>query len=81
MQMLIGWTSTTHYRYPDQPRELHQQIVDALRDQDLARGEAVLTEHIADAHQRALLARQSLRSSSTVDENEGSSSQSHPVQL
>jgi DNA-binding GntR family transcriptional regulator len=79
MQMLIGWTSKTHYRYPDQPRELHQQIVDALRDQDLAQGEAVLTEHIADAHQRALMASRSLRISRAADENEKSNHQSQHV--
>ena len=79
MQMLIGWTSKTHYHYPDQPRELHQQIVDVLRDRDLAQGEAVLTEHIADAHQRALMASQSLRVSRAADENEDSSRQSQHV--
>lgn len=61
--MLIGLTSTTHYNYPDQPKELHQLVLDAIRQQDLKQAEACLGEHILDAQRRAGTALQSLRSS------------------
>jgi DNA-binding GntR family transcriptional regulator len=69
-QMLIGWTSKTHYRQPDQPRETHQRIVDTLREKDIEQGEAFLTEHFIDAQRRATMASQSLHSSSAGGENE-----------
>jgi DNA-binding GntR family transcriptional regulator len=61
-QMLIGVTSRTHYRYPDQPKKLHQSILDAIRDKDLKRAESSVTDHIWDAQQRALTALSALRS-------------------
>jgi DNA-binding GntR family transcriptional regulator len=67
-QMLIGWTSKTHYQQPDQPREWHQGILDAIRDRDLARGEAVLTDHILDAQRRAATAAASLRLNSSEED-------------
>jgi DNA-binding GntR family transcriptional regulator len=60
-QMLIGWTSRTYYQQPDQPKEWHQRILDAIREGDLARGRAVLTDHILDAQRRAVMAATSLR--------------------
>lgn len=54
-QLLIGLTTKTH-NYGNQPMELHQKILDALRAKDLATAEATLTAHIMDAQQRALQA-------------------------
>lgn len=54
-QLLIGLTTKTH-EYPNQPKELHQRILDALRTGDLVSAEAALTAHILDAQQRALSA-------------------------
>ena len=51
--MLIGLTSKTHYNYPDQPKELHQLVLDAIQNKDLRQAEACLTEHIVDAQRRA----------------------------
>ena len=67
-QMLIGWTSKTHYPQPDQPREMHQRIVDALREKDMEQGEAVLRDHFVDAQQRAMMASQGLHSGDDVGE-------------
>lgn len=61
--MLIGLTTKTHYNYPLQPQELHQQILNAILNNDLTQAEATLAEHIQDAEQRARVALQSLRSS------------------
>ncbi len=62
-QILIGVTSRTHYEYPDQPKKLHQIILDAIRDKDLKRAESRVTDHILDAQQRAYTALRALRSS------------------
>ena len=51
-QLLIGWTTSTHYS--DQPMQLHQQILDAIRARDLPAAEAVLRDHILDGRDRAL---------------------------
>lgn len=51
-QLLIGWTTSTHYS--DQPMQLHQQILDAIRARDLLAAEAVLRDHILDGRDRAL---------------------------
>jgi DNA-binding GntR family transcriptional regulator len=67
-QMLIGWTSKTHYPQPDQPRETHQRIVDALREKDMELGKRYLTDHLIDAQRRAMMASQSLRSGSAGGE-------------
>jgi DNA-binding GntR family transcriptional regulator len=61
-QILIGVTSRTHYKYPDQPKKLHQTILDAIRDRDLQRAESSITDHILDAQQRAYTALRTLRS-------------------
>ena len=55
-QLLIGVTSRTHYDYPYQPKELHQRILDAVRDRDLKCAEAILTDHVLDAQRRAIVA-------------------------
>ncbi len=51
--LLIGMTSRTHQDRPEQPKELHQDILDAILANDVQRAEANLTEHILDAQQRA----------------------------
>ena len=51
--LLIGLTSKTEYDYPDQPKEFHQTILDAILAKDLEQAEAVLREHIIDAQARA----------------------------
>jgi len=61
-QILIGVTSRTHYKYPDQPKKLHQNILDVIRDRDLQRAESSVTDHILDAQQRAYSALRTLRS-------------------
>lgn len=60
-QLLIGLTSRTHYNHPEQPKELHQRIVDAIRGKDAKQAEAILTEHILDGQERAHAALQALR--------------------
>ena len=62
-RMLIGLTTKTHYNHPDQPKELHQRILNAIVEKDLERAELNLTEHLNDAQQRARMALQSLRAS------------------
>lgn len=59
--LLIGLTSKTEYDYPDQPKEFHQNILDAILDQDLERAEELLRSHILDAQQRALATMQEER--------------------
>jgi DNA-binding GntR family transcriptional regulator len=59
--LLIGLTSTTKYDYPDQPKEFHQRILDAILDEDLERAEALLRSHILDAQERALATMQAER--------------------
>lgn len=61
-QILIGLTSRTHYQYPEQPKKLHQAILDAIRDKDLKRAESSLVDHILDAQRRAYMALRTLRS-------------------
>lgn len=61
-QILIGVTSRTHYKYPDQPKKLHQTILDTIRDRDLQHAESSVTDHILDAQQRAYTALRALRS-------------------
>jgi DNA-binding GntR family transcriptional regulator len=59
-RVLIGLTSRTHYHQPEQPKELHQRILEAIHTKDLERGVALLSDHILDAERRAMLARQQL---------------------
>lgn len=58
--LLIGLTSRTHFDYPDQPREWHQRILDAIVAGDVAEAIAALREHIVDAEGRAQRAWQQL---------------------
>lgn len=59
-QLLVGVTTRTHYDHPEEPGKLHQAILDAIREQDLARAEEVLTAHMEDAQRRAMAALRSL---------------------
>lgn len=52
--MLMGVTTRTHYDRPQNHRQFHQSILDAILDKDLARAEVLLSDHIVDAQQRAL---------------------------
>ena len=63
-QMLVGFTSRTHYDHPGQPRELHQSILDAIRAKDVTRAEELLKEHITDAQRRATIALREARQDS-----------------
>jgi len=63
VQLLIGVTTKTHYNQLDQPGELHQRILDPIRDKDSQRAEAVLADHLLDAQRRAYMALRGLRSS------------------
>jgi DNA-binding GntR family transcriptional regulator len=53
-RMLIGITSKTYDQYPEQPKELHQEILNAIFARDAATAAQKLTDHILDAQQRAL---------------------------
>jgi DNA-binding GntR family transcriptional regulator len=53
-RLLIGITSKTYDLYPEQPRELHQEILDAIVARDVATTEQKVTAHILDAQQRAV---------------------------
>ena len=53
-RLLIGITSKTYDEYPQQPRELHQDILNAIRARDFETAKKSLTDHILDAQQRAL---------------------------
>jgi DNA-binding GntR family transcriptional regulator len=52
--MLMGMTTRTHFDRPQNHKQFHQKILDAILDKDLGRAEALLSEHIVDAEQRAL---------------------------
>jgi DNA-binding GntR family transcriptional regulator len=66
-RVLIGLTSRTHYHRPEQPKELHQRILEAIRTKDLERGVALLNDHILDAQRRAMLARQQVASDKQIE--------------
>jgi DNA-binding GntR family transcriptional regulator len=55
-QILVGVTSRTHYDNPDEPRERHQVILDAMQAKDVLRAQRVLQDHVMDAQARALTA-------------------------
>jgi DNA-binding GntR family transcriptional regulator len=67
-QILVGVTSRTYYDNPDEPRERHQAILDALRAKDVRRAQQVLADHVTDARERA---RTALRKELSLNE-EGS---------
>lgn len=58
--LLIGLTSRTPFDYPDQPREAHQRILDAIVAEDAAAAAAALRDHLLDAEERAQRAWQQL---------------------
>jgi DNA-binding GntR family transcriptional regulator len=53
-RLLIGITSKTYDQYPQQPKELHQEILDAIFARDEATAEHKMTIHILDAQTRAV---------------------------
>jgi len=58
---LVGLTSRTHYQDPEEPRKLHQRILEAIRAPDLERAQKLLADHILDAQRRAMMALEQLR--------------------
>jgi DNA-binding GntR family transcriptional regulator len=60
-RVLVGLTSKTHYNHPEEPKELHEAILEAIRTDDLPLAEEHLTNHILDAQQRAVMALTLLR--------------------
>lgn len=52
--MLMGVTTRTHFDHPQNHKQFHQKILDAILDQDVERAEMLLSEHIIDAQERAL---------------------------
>lgn len=58
---LVGLTSRTHYEDPEEPRRLHQRILEAMRAQDLDLAQRILADHILDAQRRAMMALEKLR--------------------
>ena len=60
-RVLVGLTSKTHYEHPEEPKQLHQVILEAMRTHDLPLAEECLTNHILDAQQRAVMALALLR--------------------
>ncbi len=58
---LVGLTSRTHYQDPEEPRKLHQRILEAIRARDLERAQDMLVDHILDAQRRATMALEQLR--------------------
>jgi DNA-binding GntR family transcriptional regulator len=65
-RVLVGLTSKTHYNHPEEPRQLHQVILEAIRTHDQSLAEECLTNHILDAQQRAFTALALLRQESAV---------------
>lgn len=63
-QVLVGLTSKTHYDHPEEPRQLHLVILEAIRTHDLPLAEECLTNHILDAQLRAVRALALLRQES-----------------
>lgn len=52
--LLIGVTSLTNYDYVEQPKEMHQQLLNAIRSKNLDKAEKELAVHLEDAKARAL---------------------------
>ena len=61
-RLLIGITSETHSGHPEEQREYHQVILNAIRGNDVGAAESAMVLHIQDAEQRALAAMHALRS-------------------
>lgn len=53
-QLLIGVTSQTQYDYIEQPKTMHQNLLDAMCLKGLEAAEEELTFHITDAQERAI---------------------------
>lgn len=52
-RLLIRLSSRTSFDYPDQPKEFHQSVLDAISAGDEVRAEERLRRHILDAERRA----------------------------
>ncbi|MGC8839343.1 MAG: GntR family transcriptional regulator [Anaerolineae bacterium] len=66
-QLLVGVTTKTHYDHPEEPGKLHQAILNAIQERDLARAEQVLAAHMEDAQRRAMDALRRLHISEGVE--------------
>jgi DNA-binding GntR family transcriptional regulator len=53
-QLLIGITSRTDYEYLEEPKTIHQNLLNAIRYKDLAEAEKALEHHLLDAKERAI---------------------------
>jgi DNA-binding GntR family transcriptional regulator len=53
-RLLIGITSRTYYQSPLVPKELHQEILDAIKSGDANTAEKKMRDHFVDAQQRAM---------------------------
>lgn len=53
-QLLIGITSRTDYEYMEEPKTIHQNLLNAIRYKDLADAEKALEHHLLDAKERAI---------------------------
>jgi DNA-binding FadR family transcriptional regulator len=53
-RLLMGVTSRTYYQSPLMPKELHQEILNAIQSQDEVAAERTVREHFVDAQQRAM---------------------------
>jgi len=53
-RVLIGITSRTYYQSPLVPRELHQEILDAIKSGDVKTAEKKMRDHFLDAQKRAM---------------------------
>lgn len=60
--LLIGLTSRIQFDSPDQPHDIHQIILDAIKADDAAGAAASMTEHLLGAEERAHVAWRVLRS-------------------
>jgi len=60
-RVLVGLTSKTHYNHPEEPKQLHQVILEAIRTHNQPLADEYLTNHILDAQQRAVMALALLR--------------------
>ncbi|MFN8471869.1 MAG: GntR family transcriptional regulator [Anaerolineae bacterium] len=69
--LLIGLTSRTHSGTPDDPKEFHQRILDAIKANDLPLAEARLSEHLEDAERRARMAWKELLAAAPVQRANG----------
>jgi DNA-binding GntR family transcriptional regulator len=53
-RLLMGVTSRTYYQTPLVPRELHQEILNAIKSGEVETAEKKVRDHFVDAQQRAI---------------------------